>query len=41
VEGGGVDSPKDMTGNSMASISGWFEPLSDLHVREFYNFKGY
>jgi hypothetical protein len=40
VEGGGVVSPKDMKGYSMANGSGWFEPLPDLHVREFYNFRG-
>jgi hypothetical protein len=40
VEGGGVVSPKDMKGYSMASGSGWFEPLPDLHVREFDNFRG-
>jgi hypothetical protein len=40
VEGGGVVSPKDMKGYSMASGLGWFEPLPDLHVREFYNFRG-
>jgi hypothetical protein len=33
VEGGGVVSPKDMKGYSMASGSGSFEPLPDLHVR--------
>jgi hypothetical protein len=33
VEGGDVVSLEDMTGNSMASRSGWFEPLSDLHVK--------
>ena len=40
VEGGVVVSPKDMKGYSMASRSGWFEQLPDLHVRELYNFKG-
>jgi len=40
VEGGVVVSPKDIKGYSMASGSGWFEPLLDLHVRQFYNFGG-
>lgn len=39
VEGGGVVSPKGMKGYSMASRSGWFEPLPDLRVKEFYNFR--
>ena len=40
VEGGGVVSPKDVKGYSMASESGWFEPLPNLHMRELYNFRG-
>lgn len=39
VEAGGVVPPQVNKGYSMESVLGWFEPLPDLHVSEFYTIR--